>query len=141
MKEVVLQRHYDYLTPFSIEDLDKIKEFFENQPIRAKLYGVKKPRSYKQLKTYWGGCHVVADNLDGATPEEVDFDIKVQLRHIKRFKIVNGVTIVEVDSISYSRLDHLEACNFFDRAFPVMAKMIGVTVDELMQAIAARGQK
>ena len=81
---------------------------------------------------------MVADNLDGMTKEYVDFEVKVKLRHIKRFKVVNGVTVVEVDSISYARLDHLEACGFFDRAFPVLAGMIGVTVDELMQAIAER---
>lgn len=31
-------------------------------------------------------------------------------------------------------------CNFFDRAFPVLAGMIGVTVEELMKAIAERGK-
>jgi hypothetical protein len=140
VKEVVLQLTGKTLVPFSEDDLTAIKGFRQYQPIRAKLYGVQKPRSYQQLKTYWGGCNVVADNLDGMTKEDVDFEVKIRLKHIKRFKVVNGVTVVEVDSISYARLDHLEACGFFDRAFTVLADMIGVTVDELMQAIAERGK-
>ena len=140
MKEVVLQIDGKILVPFDECDIEAIKGFKQNQIIKAHLYGTKKPRSYQQLKTYWGGCNVVADNLDGMTKEYVDFEVKVKLRHIKRFKVVNGVTVVEVDSISYARLDHLEACGFFDRAFPVLADMIGVTVDELMQAIAERGK-
>ena len=88
MKEAILQLHGKTLVPFSESDEAAIKEFRQYQPIRAKLYGVKKPRSYKQLKTYWGGCNVVADNLDGMTPEEVDFEAKVRLKHIKQFKII-----------------------------------------------------
>lgn len=123
MKEVVLQVDNKTLVPFSEADEEAIKEFKQNQPIRAKLYGVQKPRSYQQLKTYWGGCNVVSDNLENMTPEEVDFEVKVRLKHIKQFRIVNGVTIVEVDSISYARLPHLTACRYFDRAFPVLAGM------------------
>lgn len=140
MKEVILQLDNKTLRPFSEADAEALKGFHQYQPIRAKLYGVEKPRSYQQLKTYWGGCNVVADNLENMTPEEVDFEVKVRLKHIKQFKIINGVTIVEVDSISYARLAHLEACRYFDRAFPVLAGLIGVTVDELMKAIAERGK-
>ena len=140
MKEVILQLDRKTLVPFSEADSEALKSFRQYQPIRAKLYGVEKPRSYEQLKTYWAGCNVVADNLEDKTKEDVDFDVKVKLKHIKRFKVVDGITIVEVDSISYDRLQHIEACNYFDRAFPVLAGMIGVTVEELMQAIAERGK-
>jgi hypothetical protein len=150
MKEAILQLHGKTLVPFSEADETAIKEFKQYQPIRAKLYGVQKPRSYQQLKTYWGGCNVVADNLDGMTKEDVDFEVKVHLRHWKQVRVIKKLssshsrpveqTIIEVDSISYARLAHLEACRYFDRAFPVLAGMIGVTVDELMQAIAERGK-
>ena len=140
MKEVILQLDNKTLRPFAEADEEALKSFRQYQPIRAKLYGVEKPRSYQQLKTYWCGCDVVSDNLEGMTKEDVDFDVKVKLKHIKRFKVVDGITIIEVDSISYDRLEHIEACNFFDRAFPVLAGMIGVTVEELMKAIAERGK-
>ena len=150
MKEVILQLDNKTLRPFSEADAEALKSFRQYQPIRAKLYGVEKPRSYQQLKTYWGGCNVVAENLEGMTKEDVDFEVKVTLRHWKNVRVIKTLsakysrpveqTIVEVDSISYDRLQHIEACNYFDRAFPVLAGMIGVTVEELMKAIAERGK-
>jgi hypothetical protein len=47
--------------------------------------------------------------------------------------LVKGITYVELRSISYAELSHIEACNFFDRAFPIMAKMIGVTTEKLLE--------
>lgn len=121
------------LHPFSQEDLEKIKGFSPNQVLKAKLWGAKKPRSYIQLKLYWACCRTVVENLDGMSPEDVDFEVKVQLKHIRAFRVVDKVTFIEVDSIAFKNLPHLEACNFFDRAFPVMAKMISVSVEELLQ--------
>jgi len=121
------------LYPFTEEDKDKIREFKKFQVLKAKLYGVKKPRSLEQLALYWVCCKTVADNLEDKTKEQIDFEIKIALKHIKSFRIVQGITYIEVGSISFANLDHLEACNFFDRAFPVMAKMIGVTTEELLQ--------
>jgi len=39
-------------------------------------------------------------------------------------------------SISIRELPHMEACNFFDRGFPVQAELIGVTVYELLDNAA-----
>jgi len=134
MIEVSLQLQKDNTTlrVISEEDEQRIMEFHPNQILRAKLYGVKKPRSVIQLNLYWALCKVVADNLEGKGKEDIDFDVKVALKHVKAFRIVNGVTFIEVGSISFANLYHLEACGFFDRAFPVMAKMIGVSTDELL---------
>ena len=42
----------------------------------------------------------------------------------------SGVHIV-TGSISYASLGHLEACRFFERAWPVLAERLGITVTEL----------
>ena len=128
-----IQPGHKMLAVTSPEDQQTLKAYAANQIVRAKITGIKKPRSYEQLKLYWACCRTVADNLEGKTKEEIDFDVKVALRHIRAFRVVDGVTMIEVDSISYERLAHLEACNFFDRAFPVMAKMIGVPVEQLLE--------
>ena len=134
MKEAVFQRKDKTLVPFSEEDLEAIKAFHENQPIKVKMIGVEAPRSYLQLSMYKKLCRVVAGNLDGQSMEDVDFFVKVELKHLKGFRVMpNGATFIEVDSVGYASLKHLEACKFFDRAWPVMAKMIGVTVDELLK--------
>ena len=135
MIECILHLGSDYhnLGAFSKEDYEKLREFRPNQILRAKLSGIKKQRSYQQLKLYWACCNTVAANLEGWTKEDVDFEVRTKLKFIKQFKIVDGITYVELRSISFAELPHIEACNFFDRAFPIMAKMIGVTTDKLLE--------
>ena len=132
MKEVSLQLKNNVLYPFSQEDKDRLREFKDNQILMAKLTGAKKPRSVAQLNTYWSGCRVVANNLEGMSKEDVDFEVKLRLKHIQAFRVVKGVTYVELGSIAFRNLDHIESCGFFKRAWPVMAKMIGVTEDALL---------
>jgi hypothetical protein len=134
MIEIALQLGSDYrLKPPSHEDLEALKAYSPNQILRAKLTGFKKPRSYQQLKLYWACCRAISENLENMTKEDVDFHVKIKLKHWKNARVVNGVTIIEPGSISFVELNHLEACNFFDRAFPVMAKMIGVSTEELLK--------
>ena len=138
MISIPLQLQHDYrLKATSQEDLTKLKDFKVNQILKAKLTGIKKPRSVTQLNTYWAACTLVADNSADKSKEQVDFDVKILLRHIKSMRTVGNETFLEVDSISFKNLSHLEACGYFDRAFPVLAGMIGVTEDQLMAAIKA----
>jgi hypothetical protein len=135
MIEVALQKHGKTLIPFSEEDMEALKEYRENQVIRAKLYGIEKPRSYAQLKLYWQLCKVVADNSDWPTKEVVDFNIRVALDFRDPTKIAvrpDGQVQFYYRSIAFVNLKHIEACQFFDRAFEVMAKKLGITVDELL---------
>lgn len=138
MLEIALQKKNKTLAPFSEEDLEALREYKENQVIRAKLYGVEKPRSYEQLKMYWSLCGIVAENMmEDTTKEDVDFEVKIQVakKHpsmIRRFRSVQGVVYMEPISISYANMKHLAACRFFDLAFPIMAGLIGTTVDELL---------
>ena len=132
--KVALQRKGKFLVPFSKEDEEKIMEYAENKIIDANLKGVTIPRSYEQLKLYFACCQKVAENTDDPqweTKEDVDFQCRVQCRIIDKIKVVDGIVHIVVGSISYSALKHLEACNYFDRAFDIMAKKIGVTADEL----------
>ena len=131
MKHLIAQWTGKVYVPYSQEDMDASKEFLPNQLVKIKATGVKKSRSYQQLKLYWACCRTVGDNL-GKDAKEIDFDVKIELRHIKAFRVVNNVTMIEVGSISFDNLTHLMACNYFQRAWPVMAKMIGVTEEVLL---------
>ncbi len=137
MKEAAFQLKGKTLVPFSQEDADALAEYKQNQVIRAKLYGVEKPRSYEQLKLYWACCRTVAQNLEDTTALDIDFEIKVQVakKHpgmIRRFRAVSGIVYMEPISIAFQNMKHLEACKFFDLAWPIMAGMIGITVEELL---------
>lgn len=136
MKTGIFQRHGSTLHPFDPESAEIIKEFYENQPIRVKMSGIKKPRSYQQLKMYWKLCEIVAENKNEfADKYDVDWQIRVDLKHIGRMTVQGNKVIVECKSISFSELDHIEACNYFDRAFDLMAKWLNVSRDELIQAV------
>jgi hypothetical protein len=136
MIEVALQKKNKTLYPYSEEDLEALSEYKENQVIRAKLYGVEKPRSYEQLKLYWQLCKVVSENSDWPTKDAVDFNIRVALDFRDPSRVAvrpDGQVQFYYRSIAFVNLKHIAACQFFDRAFEVMAKKLGITVDELLE--------
>lgn len=137
--KAALQRKGKALYPFSKEDEEKIMEYTENQIINGNLTGVKIPRSYEQLKLYFACCQKVSENINEKdsdadkwqTKEDVDRMCRVMCRFIKDPIVSKGVVYIELRSVSYDQLSHLKACNYFDRALAIMAKKIGVEVDEL----------
>lgn len=131
---------YKTLAIMSEEDCKALKAYKPNQILRAKLTGAEKPRSYQQLKLYWACCKIVADNLKNMTKDDVDFEAKIKIAKehpsmIKRFRMIDGTVYMEPISISFVNMKHLEACNYFDLAFPFMAEMIDVTVDVLLNNV------
>ena len=137
MIEIALQKlpNHDW-RPYSEEDKELAKEYHDFQICKGKISGVKKPRSYQQLKLYFACCKTVAENTDNEewnTKEKVDFNCRVKCRLIKNFRVVDGVTFIEPRSISYAELGHLESCNYFDQSFDIMAKVLGITREELLE--------
>lgn len=140
MKEVALQLQADgMLKPFTSEDLENIRDYKPFQILRAKLSGVKKPRSYDQLKAYWASCKTVADNLDDPmwnTKEQVDFHCRVHCKFYNPDLISvdpDGKIQFSYRSISYANLSHIEACDYFTKAFDLMADRLGITKEQLIK--------
>jgi len=134
MKELILQRKGDAFLPFDPESAELMRDYYENQPVRAKTTGIKKPRSYQQLKLYWKMCELVADHFDEFRDKyDADWEARIKLRHYDRMTVDGNQIMVEVKSISYSNLGHAEANRFFDRAFELFAKWLGVEVGEIIR--------
>ena len=136
-----LGKDYKTLSVVSNEDVERLKAYKPNQILGSTIHGVEKPRSIKQLGLYWNRCTYVAEQLSDhenqVSKRDVDFDVKIKVAKehpemIKRFKAIDGIVYIEPISISFENMKHLEACNYFPKAWPVMAKMIGVTEDELL---------
>ena len=116
---------------------DWFREFKENQPLRGKLSGTRKPRSVKQLRRYWAMCRLVSENTEDpklATYKLVDW----QIRHRLQFYDLNQTVVAPgghvqfmVLSISFENLKHLEACDYFSRSDQVMCQMLGVAIEEI----------
>jgi len=122
-----------YLRPSTLDCHRELGGLRLYQTVKAKIYGLKKPRSVKQLNTYWSVCALVAemlsDHKNQFTADDIDFKAKIRVaksepRLMKRFQVINGVSYVEPISIAFANLSHLDACNYFDKAFKVMAQAL-----------------
>jgi len=143
MKEIAIQKtpkcnHCgSTMRSFSPEDELVWQEYKPHQVIRAKTSGAKKPRSYQQLKLFWACCRSAADNARDESwdnQDKVANQIKIRLQFIDMNKsvFVDGKFFPHFRSIAFKNLSHMDACRFFDRAFEVMAKYLGCSVDDLM---------
>ncbi len=147
MIEIALQYKHGIYYPYSDADKDASKEHQDNQIVRGKLYGVKKERSYLQLNTYWACCgfasEQLSDHLKVWTKNDVDFEVKIRVAKenpamIKRFKSVDGIVYMEPISIAIPNLPHIIACKYFDRAFPVMGSLVGISQEKLISEAKRR---
>lgn len=125
------------LVPFSQEARESLKNFKPNQIVIGKIQGTRKERSLRQLRLFFACCRTVVANTDDVNWKTVDMvknQIKVKLQFIDLNKscVVDGVFFPHYRSISFKELKHMEACNFFDNAFPILAKKLGITVNELL---------
>lgn len=137
MPEIIFRKTKQGLVPESLEDNDKYNEISVGSVVRCKVSNVsgKKARSYQQLKAYFGCCRTVANNTehkDFNTSSKCDLQLRVKLGWIKEYVVVNDQVQFIPKSISYAEMSHLEACNYFERAFEVMAKFLKITVAELL---------
>ncbi len=139
MIEIALQKRHDAYYPYSTDDAEKSREYRDNQIVVAQIKGVKKERSYRQLKLYFGLCEVVANNLDDPMwnmKNKVDFQCRVATHFVDPDLVSvrkDGTVVFSYRSISFKNLPHIQACNYFNRAFEIMAKRLGVPVDDLMK--------
>lgn len=138
VREIAFQKRNGLAVPYLDTDADKWAEFRENQITRHKVSGTTKERSYQQLKMLHACLKIVAANTEDRnwnTMEKAKLSLKVALHFIDP-----GVVIVDKQgnvhfryrSFGYDDLQHMEACKLFDRAWPILADVIGITEDELL---------
>jgi len=139
MKKIALQIRNNVYYPFAEEDLERTKEYQNNQVVRAEITGVKHPRSLKQIGGYFASCQTVANNNESPgwqTKLQVDFQCRVATRFYDPNLIIaqpNGNIAFNYWSISYDNLSHIKANRYFDGAYPILAAKIGTTVEDLLR--------
>ena len=135
MKEIILQRKGKSLHPFSQEDLNKIKSYHENQPIKARLTGSRKARSLQQNKWIHAIFRIVADNIEDDewnTPEKAKRSTKLAMKFFKDDVVVDGNKVYfELRSFAFDRMDQDEADIKYNEAKVICAKKIGVSPESL----------
>jgi hypothetical protein len=128
------------LCPYRPEDIDYIEKlspdaFFD---VEIRKITSKKERSYEQLKLYWAACRYTAhntENPDWNDYRKVDEQCKLACGMID-FRIMQGdIVHYKTKSISFCELDHLEATEYFNTAFEFMALFLGMSTDDLIEAV------
>ena len=138
MIEIAIQQTPDgNLKPYSREDAEELKNFKPYQILRAKITGVAKDRSVPQNAMLHACVRFVADNTDDIQWND-PAKTKIQLKHLLHYYkttvvLPDGSIHFELDSFSFARLKQMKANKIFDRAWPFLAKKIGITVDNLLK--------
>ncbi len=140
MIEIPMQIKPDYsMVPATLEAMESLKNYKPNQIVKAKISGIQKERSVRQLGLFFACCKTVVDNTEDVQWDNVDKvlnQVKIALQFVDLNKSIvdaKGVFHPHYRSISFRNLKHLAACNFFDQAWPILAGQIGVTVDDLLR--------
>lgn len=135
MIEILAQlKNKNTLVTHSEEDQEMLSEYHVNQILSIKvddLTPVKK-RSLLQLRQYWKACTVTALNTDDSnwnTKEKVDLQCRIKL-DFKDFDVSidlgSGVIYTPYRSIAMKNLKHMDACNYINNAFEVMADFLKI---------------
>ena len=140
MITIPIQIRQDYsMVPATAEAMESLRNYHPNQIVQAKVSGIQKERSVRQLGLFFACCRTVVANTEDPNWDneyKVLNQVKVSLQFVDLNKSIvdeKGRFHPHYRSISFKNLRHLEACKFFDRAWPILAGKIGVSVDELLR--------
>jgi len=140
MKEITLIKIDDGLKPQTETAKQILNQYAAGEVVAVSIPNAK-PRSLQQLNLYFALCEFVAHNMDDQnfnTKDKVNEQCKIHLRHVDTwYYYINEKTgektlNIKTKSISFTELDHLEACNYFDDAFKYFAELLNVELDELI---------
>lgn len=126
--------------PFGLEAIEEAREYKPNQLVTCKITGMsaKKERSTIALNLLMACCETVAENTEDQhwnTKEKVKFQVKVAINYIDASRTIvdpAGNVHLHYRSWSFDELPHMESVKVFDQAYPILAKKIGLNVDELI---------
>ena len=139
------QQHFGrFFLPYGDESIEAARDYKPNQIVNNRISGIRKERSLKQLHTYWACCQTTADNTENpqwSTKEKVDFQCRVDAHFVDPNIVVvkpDKTVVFHYLSIAFVNLGHIDACNYFDRAFETMAKFLGTDPETLVEMAQAQ---
>jgi len=139
MIDITVQKVGNEIYPFSQEDADALSEYHNRQKLRAKITSLSAKKEYhiEQLAKFFVCCGKVAASAQKPgwnTKDNVAFQCKVGLHFVDTSATAvspDGWVQFKYRSISLASMKYLEACNFFVKAYDLMADELGCTVEEL----------
>ena len=136
MKTILMQKQNNCWRPYDDDDVLESRLYAENQvcAFRPKTVGVKKLRSYQQLKMCKKLIQIAFDNTDTyKTLLGMSENIKVKLGFIEEIVYIDGVPNFKTKSLSYDKTSTKEANDFTEELIPFVANMLGITCKKLKE--------
>ena len=146
MKEIYTQKVKNIfvkvgMVPVSREDIERLESFEDNQILKNKTSGAKKPRSVNQNKWIHAMFRYVAKNTDHPdwnTEVKVKSRVKLAMKFFEDGAIVVGVEVYfKFRSFAFDKMGHVEANKVYNEAKNVCADFLGVD-PKLLEAEAKR---
>lgn len=122
------------LIPASVEDGNVLKNYHLKQIVKVEITGIKKPRSYQQLKKYHGMkrfCLKNSQTVEFQDEAAVDYYIKHKVQYFVGSVMINGNLHMIVGSISYSNMEQFIMNGFMDKAIKEFGILVGMTPEEM----------
>ncbi len=128
--DIVILRDKDTYHPFSEEDRLAGRKYPEKRPLRARISGARKMRSYRELCAYFGSCQYIANlNLDEHknTKKKVDYLTRIKLGFVEEtiFDAESGELYWIVKHLDYDSCDQPDAHAFISQALEKHAQLAG----------------
>jgi len=121
-------------------DIKKLQAYSVNQLLQAKIKGMQKERSYRELCCYHGSCKYIANmnfNANMDTQDKVDFLTKIRCGFVE--SIIHDSKMDQVHfipkSLSYVNCDQPESHVFIADALRRHAALVGLGTDEYVQLL------
>jgi hypothetical protein len=139
MKTITFQKRNGVPVPYLPDDELAWSEYRENQITTHKVSGTTKERSWNQLKMLHACLKKVSENTEHRnwnSVEKAKLSLKVALNYHDPGVIIvdnQGNVHMKYRSFGYEDLGHMEANKLFDRSFPILADVLGITVEELLR--------
>ena len=116
---------------FDEDDSRLLDNFHVNQPLRIRVAGSRKERSYRELCCYKGSCKYIANmdfNEDMNTQSKVDCLTKIQCGFVEGtvYDEKSKRTQWILRSLSYDNCDHPESHRFIASALEKHAAFVGI---------------
>lgn len=131
MMEIYLKKTQGVLTPAYSTDQEQFSTLKNNTIYRAKIV---KPRHPEHHQLVMALCNAVVHNdRTGLFPtvKSVLNKIKLNLGYIEGYQTIDEKVVVILKSISFDAMDQTEFQEFWNKALPIVARLLGVTEYQL----------
>jgi len=137
MREILMQKQGPNWKPYGESSILESRNYIDNQVCQflLKKAGAKKLRSIEQHGLYWGciTC-LIRHEIYGITSKKAMAElVKIKAEQIDSIIIVNGKPNIVTKSESFDKMNHAESVDFMNSVIPVMADMLGVTEEQLIE--------